>query len=123
MTRSSLVVSRRINGGWITGTNAKEDKWRVPSLADTLIEDVQHRVVFIKSNLQSGISTEGDVAQDDAQSDGHQEKWFKILLDGKPDADNSYHDHGEVSCRGIRKARIGQELIEVLYDEIHKLSI
>ena len=66
-------------------------------------------------------ATEGDVAQDDAQSDGHQEKWFEILLDGKPDADNSYHDHGEVSCRGVCKARIGQELIEVLYDEIHNL--
>ncbi len=29
--------------------------------------------------------------------------------------------HGEVSCRGVGKARIGQELIEVLYDEIHNL--
>ena len=35
-------------------------------IKDGEIVDVQHRVVFIKSNLQSGISTEGNIAQNDA---------------------------------------------------------
>ena len=65
-------------------------------------------------------STEGDVAEDNSQSDGHEQQGFEVLLDGEPDEEGTYCYHDEVSCRDIGKARVGQELIEVFDDEISK---
>ena len=87
-----------------------------------LVEDVEHGVVFVKTDFQSCVGTEGDVAKDDSQSDRHQEERFEVFLYGEPDEDASHQYHDEVSCRGVGEARIGQELIEVLYDEIHNLN-
>lgn len=107
----------RINFG--LEINAEEDEWGIPALSHTLIEDVEHRVVFVETYLQSGIGAEGDVAQDDAETYGHQQQRLEVFLDGEPDADDSHQYHDEVSCRGIGKACIGQELLKILYDEIH----
>ena len=87
-------------------------------MAHTLIEDIQHGVVLIKTDFQTSISTEGDIAQDDTQADGNEQQGLKVLLDGQPDEEGTHCDHNEVAHGGIGKCRVGQELIEILYDEL-----
>ena len=54
------------------GTNAQEHQGGIPSLTYTLIENIQHRIVFVKTYFQTCISLEWDVSQDDTQTDGYQ---------------------------------------------------
>ena len=89
-------------------------------MAHTLVEDVEHGVVFVESNFKSGICAEGDVAENDAKSDGHQQQRLKVFLDGKPDEEGSHGNHNEVGYRGIGEARVCQELIEIVYEEFSK---
>ena len=96
------------------GTDAQEDEWRIPALAHALVEDVEHGVVLIEAYLQSGIGTEGDITQDDTQSDGHQQQGLEVFLDGKIDEQGAYGYHDEVAHRGIGKACVGEKLVEVL---------
>ena len=100
------------------GTDAQEDQRRIPALAHTLIENVEYGVVFIESDLQAGIGTEGDVAEDDTQSDGYEQQWLEVLLNGEPDEEGSHCNHDEVPDSGIGKGRIGQELLKILYDKL-----
>ena len=102
------------------GTDSQEDEWGIPPLSHTLIEDVQDRVVFVEADFKSGIGTERDVAEDDAQSDGDEQQRLKVFLDGEPDEEGSHSNHNEVGYRGIGEARVRQELIEVGYDEFSK---
>ena len=107
-------------------SDSQEDEWWIPALSYTLIEDVQHGVVLVETYLQACVSTEGDVAEDDAQSDGNKQQRLEVFLDGEPDEEGSHDYHDEVTYRHVGKARVGQELIEVFYDEIcksHNLAV
>ena len=85
-----------------------------------MIEDVEHRVVFIQSNLESRVGAEGDIAEDDTQSDRDEQQGLEILFDGEVDEYSTHRNHNEVTCRGIGKASVGKELIKVLNYEICK---
>ena len=87
-------------------------------MAHTLVEDIQHGIVFVESDFQSGIGTEGDITEDDAQSDGDEQQWFEVLLDGEPDEKGSHRDHDEISDGGVSERRIGQKLFKILYDKL-----
>ena len=89
-------------------------------MSHTLIEDVEHRIVFIQSDLKSCIGTEGDIAEDDTQSDRDEQQRLEILLDCKVDENSTHHNHNEVTGSGIGKASVGKELIKVLNYEICK---
>ena len=90
-------------------------------MAHTLVKDIEYRVVFIETNLQSCIGTEGDVSEDDAQSDGDEQQRLEILFDGEPDKEGSHRNHNEVPDGSIGEGRIGQELMEVLYDKLSEI--
>ena len=87
-------------------------------MTHTLIEDIQHGVILIESNLQTGISTEGDISKNNTQTDGHQQKRLEIFLDGKIDKDSSHYYHNQVTHRGIGKACIGEKLVEIVDDKL-----
>ena len=87
-------------------------------MAHTLIEDIQHGVVLIETDLQTSVSTEGDIAQDDTQADGNEQQGLKVLLDGEPDEEGAHCNHNEVTHRCIGECCVGKELIKVLYDEL-----
>ena len=98
-------------------SDSQEHQRRIPTLADTLIEYVQHGVVLVEADFKSCISAERNVAKDDAKTNGNEQQWLEVFLDGKPDEEGSHSNHNEVWPRGIGEARIGQELIKVGYDE------
>ena len=79
-----------------------------------MIEDVQHRIVFIESNLESGIGFKRYVSENDAQSDRNEEQWLKIFLDCQPDKEDTDGNHYDVSYFCIGKASICQKVEEVI---------
>ena len=62
-------------------TNAQEDKRRIPAVANAGIEEVEYRVIFVQSDFKT-YGLEGNVAEDDAESDGNQQQRLKVLLNG-----------------------------------------
>ena len=87
-------------------------------MSHALVEDVQHGVVLVETYLQTSVGAEGDVAEDDTQSDGNEQQGFEVLLNGKPDEEGAHGYHDEVAHRGVGKRRVGEKLIEVLYDKL-----
>lgn len=71
-------------------SNTQKDEWRIPSLFYSLIENIEYGVVLVKTDFESCVSTEWDVAKDNAQSDRYEKQRFEILLDGEPDEDGSH---------------------------------
>ena len=70
-----------------------------------MIEDVQHRIVFIESNLESGIGFKRYVSEYDAQSDWYEEQWLKIFLDCQPDKEDTDGNHYDEAESALKKAK------------------
>ena len=76
-------------------------------MSHALIENVEHGIVFVETYLESCVSTEGNVSEDDAQSDGDEQQRLEVFLDGEPDEEGSHHNHDQVPDRRIGKGRVG----------------
>ena len=99
------------------GSDSKEDQRGIPSHAHALIEDVQHGILLVDADLQSG--EHGDVAYDHAESDGHEQQGFPVFLDAQEDEHQADADHRQVLPCAIGKTRETPELLETLYYGIH----
>ena len=85
-----------------------------------MIEDVEHGIVFIKTDFKSGISTERNVSENDTQTDRHKQQRLEVFLDSQPYKEYADYNHDQVACLSIGKTRIGEKLLEVADDKICK---
>ena len=54
-------------------TDTEENQWRIPALTNALIEDIQHGIILIQTNLQSCICTERDVSENDTETNRNEQ--------------------------------------------------
>ena len=86
-------------------------------MLDSLVKDVEHRSFFIDSDLQT--AWEGDVADDDAESDRHQKQRLPVFLYSYCDERHSYAYHYEMWQSDVSNAGILHEMLQAFYNDIH----
>ena len=96
------------------GTDTQEDERRIPAGRDALIQDVEHRAFFVDADLQPGVHVEGNVTYQDTEADGDEQHRLEFLGNGQVDEEQTYHEHDEMSRRGVGKPRIGPEVGQVV---------
>jgi hypothetical protein len=105
------------------GAYTEEYQRRIPAHADTLVEDVEHRIVFIQAYFETGVGAERYVSEYYSQSDGYEKQRLKVFLDGKIDECRTHNDHDQITRSGVYEACVGKELVEVLNQKISKSHI
>jgi len=106
------------------GTYAEEDQRRIPSGRHSVVEDVEHRAFLVDADFKSGRGVERDVADQDTKSDGNEQHGLEVLLDGKPDEEETYSEHHKVlPCRVIETGELpeGLKVLDYKLTEIHFL--
>ena len=87
-----------------------------------MVKDVQHRAFFINTHLQTCLDVEGNVPDEDTETDWNQQHRFKLLRDGEVDEEEAYQNHDQMSRRGVAEAGVGPEVCQVVSDKCSKFS-
>ena len=105
------------------GPDAEEYQWRVPAVLHAVVQDVQHGVLFVDADLEAdagrGIEEEGDVADDHAESDRHEQQRLPMLDNTQGDETQADADHQQVLPGAVGKSGKLPELLEAVDDVFH----
>ena len=78
-------------------------------MLNSLIQNVQHRSLFIDTDLET--FDERDVSDDHTEADRDEEQWLPVLQDRNSDEGDTDDDHDDVLPCHVRKAGITPELL------------
>ena len=95
------------------GTDTEENQRRIPAGGDAIVKDIEHRPFFIDTDFEAGLCVEGDITDKDTKADRHQQHGLEVLLDGKPDEEQTHEQHYEVAELGVGKAGEFPELHQI----------
>ena len=90
-------MPKNTNGGIPTGTHS-------------LIEDIEHRTLFINTNLETGIDFKRNIPDKNTETDGYQQHGLEIFLYRQIDKEQAHHNHSQVREGTVGKAGILPEL-------------
>ena len=95
------------------GAHAEEDQRRIDAVTDAEIEVVEHRAFLVDADSVAGHHR--DIADDDTETDRHQQHGLELVFDGKIEEEAPHGDHDEVLVAALlqeelRKSRLVHEL-------------
>ena len=97
------------------GADAEEYQRGIPAGANTVVEDVEHRSLFVDADFETGSRVERHVADKDAEADGHEQHRFEVFLYGEPDEKQTDKQHHKVARFGIGETCQFPELAQVVH--------
>ena len=106
----------RRNRSW---PDTEEDQRRIPSGGYTLVEDVQHRTLFVNTHLQSCIF-ERNVTDQDTESDRDKEHRLEFIFNSQEDEQQTDKDHDKVTRCRVVDSCISEEQLQVFSQELEK---
>ena len=86
-------------------------------MLNSLIQNVQHRSLFIDTDLET--FDERDVSDDHTEADRDEEQWLPVLQDRNSDEGDTDDDHDEVLPGHVRKSGIAPELLQAFKNRVH----
>ena len=92
------------------GPYAQENQGRIPALADSLVEYVQHRALLVDAHVKPG--QDGDVAHNDAEAYGDQQQRLPFLDYAEHNEQHAYGYHRDVGECSVGEAGEVPELGE-----------
>lgn len=81
------------------GSDSEEYERWVPTLLDSLVQNIQYGAVLIDSDVKS--REHRDVADDHSESDRNEQERLPFLLDGKCDEHDADQDHHQILPGGV----------------------
>ena len=95
------------------GAYAEEDQRRIDAVTDAEIEVVEHRAFLVDADSVAGHHR--DIADDDTETDRHQQHGLELVFDGEVEEEAPHGDHDEVLVAALlqeelRKSRLVHEL-------------
>ena len=85
-----------------------------------MVEDIEHRALLVDAYLQSRI--ERDVADENTESDGHQQQRFKFILDAQEDEHQADNNHPEMVHGEVGEAGVFQKLDQLRGHKLHEAT-
>ena len=98
-------------------SDTQEDERRVPALAHTLVEDVQHRTVFINADVKS--REHRDVSYYHTETYRHEQERLPFLDYGNGDEGDADCYHHKILDSTVGEACVLPELLETANDLVH----
>ena len=95
--------------------DAEEDQGRIETVLHPEIEVIQHRTLFIDTDLHA--VGKGNIADQYAEAYRHEEHRLHLVFDTEIEEEQAHDDHDQVTPRHVGETRYPPELLQVLPDE------